>query len=148
MTTRKAGKSGKSGTAKAGTASARGPRAGAPADASQLAFGAARDQLALATDAAAILFRGAEAIREVQLDAAHRASQRHELVAHRLHSGCTPADIAGLQRQLLDFDLQGGAQYWQKITHALLMTQVELMACASHVVDGIPGMEPKAATAA
>lgn len=110
----------------------------AAADASHQMLDAARGQLALATDAATILFKGVEAIRKIQLDAAHRSSQRHEMVARQLHAECTPSDIARLQGQLLDYDLKGAAQYWQQMGAAMLNTQVQLMACATHAADGSP----------
>ncbi|MDI1272866.1 phasin family protein [Polaromonas sp.] len=93
-----------------------------------------RQQLAVATDAACAMFRGSEAMRVIQQQAAHEASLRHQAAAQKLHGGCTPADLLAIQSDLLRFDLQGASQYWQQITTAALQSQIEMMASASHLL--------------
>ena len=96
---------------------------------------ASRQQMALAANTAAILFRGSEEIRYIQQQAAQQATERHEAVAQKLRNDCTPAEMLALQADLLNFDLQGSAKYWQAIAAAMLKTEVELMACATHIAD-------------
>lgn len=96
-----------------------------------------RQQLALATQSASALFRGCEAMRKIQQQAAHHASVRHEAVAQKLQGPCEPADLLALQASLLQFDLQGATQYWQDLAAAMLKTQVDMMGCASHLFDAV-----------
>lgn len=93
-----------------------------------------RQQLAAATDAASAMFRGSEAMRAIQQQAAHEASLRHQAAAQKLHRGCAPADLLAIQSDLLRFDLQGATQYWQQITTAALQSQIEMMASASQLL--------------
>lgn len=93
-----------------------------------------RQQLAAATDAACAMFRGSEAMRAIQQQAAHEASLRHQAAAQKLHGSCAPADLLAIQSELLRFDLQGATQYWQQITTAALQSQIEMMASASQLL--------------
>lgn len=93
-----------------------------------------RQQFALATENASALFRGSEAVRKIQQEAAHEALLRHEAVAQKLRAGCEPGDLLALQSDLLRFDLQGATQYWQQLAAAAFQTQVEMMGCASRVL--------------
>jgi hypothetical protein len=93
-----------------------------------------RQQLVAATDAACAMFRGSEAMRAIQQQAAHEASLRHQAAAQKLHSGCAPADLLAIQSDLLRFDMQGATQNWQQITTAALQSQIEMMASASHLL--------------
>jgi hypothetical protein len=97
-----------------------------------------RQQLAVATDAACALFRGSEAMRAIQQQAAHEASSRHQAAAQKLHGSCAPADLLAIQSDLLRFDLQGATQYWQQLTTAALQSQVEMMASATHLLTNEP----------
>lgn len=100
---------------------------------------AGRRQMAFATSTAAILFRGSEEIRYIQQQAAQQATERHETVAQKLRENCTPADLLAMQADLLNFDFQGSAKYWQAIASAMLKTEMELMACATHIAGSRPG---------
>ncbi|CAN7282999.1 phasin family protein [Polaromonas sp. LjRoot131] len=100
---------------------------------------AGRQQMAFATNTAAILFRGSEEIRYIQQQAAQQATERHETVAQKLRDNCTPTELMAMQADLLNFDLQGSAKYWQAIAAAMLKTEMELMACVTHVADSRPG---------
>ncbi|OOG36695.1 phasin family protein [Polaromonas sp. A23] len=93
-----------------------------------------RQQLAAATDAACAMFRGSEALRTIQQQAAHEASLRHQVAAQKLHGNCAPGDLLAIQSSLLRFDLQGAIQYWQQITTAALQSQIEMMASTSHLL--------------
>jgi len=98
-----------------------------------------RQQLALATDSACAMFRGSEAMRKAQQQAAHHASARHEAAAKKLHGPCEPADLLAIQSDLLSFDLQEATQYWQQMAAAALKVQLEMMGCASHMFSAGPG---------
>lgn len=100
---------------------------------------AGRKQMAFATNTAAILFRGSEEIRYIQQQAAQQATERHETVARKLRENCTPGELLAMQADLLNFDFQGSAKYWQAIASAMLKTEMELMACATHIADSRPG---------
>ncbi len=94
-----------------------------------------RQQLALATESACALFRGSEAMRKIQQQAAHQASAQYDAAAQKLRGTCQPADLLAIQSDLLRFDQQEATQYWQQLTAAALQTQVEMMGCASHLFD-------------
>lgn len=95
-----------------------------------------RQQLAAATDAACAMFRGSEAMRAVQQQAAHEASLRHQAAAKKLHESCAADELLAIQSDLLRFDLQGATRYWQQITTVALQSQIEMMASASHLLAG------------
>jgi hypothetical protein len=94
-----------------------------------------RQQMSVAADASSALFRGFEAIRKIQQQAAHTAAQRHQAVAQRLHGGCAPADLMAIQSDLLSGDLKSATQYWQDLAATAMEMQTEMMGCASHLVD-------------
>lgn len=93
-----------------------------------------RLQFALAADSASAMFRGAEAIRKVQQQAAHQAAVHHESAAQRLRDPHGPAELLAIESDLLRFDMQEAAHYWQQIATAMMKTQLEMMGCASHLL--------------
>ena len=100
-----------------------------------------RQQMSVAADASCAMFRGFEAIRKVQQQAAHTAAQRHEAVAQRLHAGCAPADLLAIQSELLAGDFKGATQYWQDLAATAMEMQTEIMGCTSHLVDSEAAIE-------
>lgn len=86
-----------------------------------------RHQLALGTRSACALFRGFEAIRSVQQRAAHHALARHQAAAERLRQPCNPADLLMVQTELLRFDMDEAARYWQQLGQAALEMQQMLL---------------------
>jgi len=100
-----------------------------------------RQQMSVAADASCAMFRGFEAIRKVQQQAAHTAAQRHGAVAQRLHAGCAPADLVAIQSELLAGDFKGAAQYWQDLAATAMEMQTEIMGCTSHLVDSEAAIE-------
>lgn len=118
--------------------SQRAPSNGAAAPQDMLAD-AGRQQMAVAADAAAVLFRGSEEIRGIQQQAANHARERHELAARKLHGNCSPADVLSVQAELVTFDMQGAAAYWQQVASVLMRTQVDMLACTTHLMDGQAG---------
>lgn len=104
-----------------------------------------RQQLAVATETACAMFRGNEAMRKIQQQAAHHASVRHQTAAQKLRGACEPADLLAIESELLRFDLQDAAHYWQQLTAAALQAQIEMMTSASHIFDSEAGGSVKTA---
>lgn len=94
-----------------------------------------REQLAMMMDASAAMFRGFEAMRAIQQQAAQQASARHETAADRMRATGAPNDLMTIPFGLLQEDLQSATRYWQEIAAAALETQTEIMECAGHLVN-------------
>lgn len=92
-----------------------------------------REQFAVFTEVASTLFRNSETMRKIQQQAAHHASLRHEAATKKLRANCTPADLLGIQSELLRFDTAGASQYWRQLAAVAQQTQVEIMTCTSHI---------------
>src|SRR5512133_1005858 len=101
----------------------------------------ARQQLSVVNEANCALFRGFEAMREIQQQAAHDAAVRHEAAAQQLRNPGAPMEFASLQASLLQEDLQDAGRYWRDLTGAALEMQLEIMASASHLVDSEAAIE-------
>jgi hypothetical protein len=100
-----------------------------------------RKQLALATQSASAMFRGSEAVQKIQQQAAHRASLHHEEVTERLRAPCDFNDLLAIQADLLRFNLQEAAQYWQQLTSAALKIQADMVSTTGEVLD-VSGADP------
>lgn len=107
-----------------------------------------REQLALVMDASCAMFRGFEAMRTIQQQAAHQASARHEAAAHKLREPCAPGDLMAIPFALLQDDLQNATRYWQELGAAALETQTEMMGCTSHVLNTDAALEAASAVEA
>lgn len=120
-----------------------GARVAAPALSAPLDFFTdfGRQQMAVATDASCALLRGFEAMRRIQQEAAHATRARHEAVAGKLHGACSASDLLAMQATLLQADWQSANRYWQDLAGAALEMQVEMMGCASHLVDSESALE-------
>ncbi|MFD0667917.1 phasin family protein [Ramlibacter sp. MAHUQ-53] len=79
-----------------------------------------RQQLAVCTESLCAVLQGFENIRRVQAQAAHRALQRHESASTRLSTGCDAHQLASLQVDLVQHDLQEMGRYWQELGHAAM----------------------------
>jgi hypothetical protein len=99
-----------------------------------------RQQMALMTQSASAWLRASENVRKVQQQAAHRASAQHQEVAERLREPCDFNELMAIQAELLRFNMQEAAQYWQQITTAALKAQADLVGSAGQALD--PGGEP------
>lgn len=97
-----------------------------------------RRQMALATQSASALFRGSEALRKIQQQAAHRASVHHEEAVERLREPCDFNDLLSIQADLLRFNLQEMTQYWQQVASAALKVQVDMVGTAGEAADNGP----------
>lgn len=90
-----------------------------------------RQQLAAATQACCAMFRGFESIRRVQQKTAHQALAHHQVIAEKLKEPCHPMDLVAMQAEMVRFDLQGAAMYWQQLASAMLEMQRELLGSAA-----------------
>ncbi len=61
------------------------------------------------------MFRAAESMRSVQLDAARAARRQHETVLAKLTDAPDRADLMGLATDLAHFDTEGAMRYWQQL---------------------------------
>jgi len=94
-----------------------------------------RQQMAAASEGASALFRGFEAMRRIQEQAAQAAAERHAVAAGRLRESATPTDLAVLQAEVLREDLASVARYWQDLADATLEMNAEIFNCATQMVD-------------
>jgi len=94
-----------------------------------------RQQMAAASEGASALFRGFEAMRRIQEQAAHAVAERHAVAAGRLRESATPTDLAVLQAEVLREDLASVARYWQDLADATLEMNAEIFNCATQMVD-------------
>lgn len=103
-----------------------------------------RHQLILATESACALFRGSEAMRKIQQQAAHDASSHHEAIAQQLRSQSGSSDLLAIQADLMRFNLEGATQYWQQLAAVMIKTQGDMAACTSQVLQTAPenGLKP------
>lgn len=107
-----------------------------------------RQQMCVAAEASSAMLRGFETMRRIQQQAAHEASARHQAVAEKLQGDCAPADLMAMQASLLQADWQSASQYWQDLAGTALEMQVEMMGCASHLMDSDAALESVSAVEA
>jgi hypothetical protein len=100
-----------------------------------------RQQMALIAQSASALLRASESVRKVQQQTAHRAFTQHQELAERLRAPCDFNELIAMQGELLRFNLQEAAQYWQQIFTAGLKAQAELVGTAGQALDA-GGGEP------
>ena len=103
--------------------------------------GFGREQLAMAMDASSAMFRGFEAMRTIQQEAARQASARHEAAAARMRQTSAPDELMAIPFGLLQDDLLSAVRYWQELAANALETQTELMGCASHLCNADTALE-------
>ncbi len=99
-----------------------------------------RRQLAMLSQSASAWYRGSETVRQIQLQSAQRASQQHQQAAERLRGSRDFGELMSIQTDLLRFNLQESANYWQQMASALLQVQSEMISGAGEVLD--PATEP------
>lgn len=113
---------------------------GMPASALNLFTEIPRRQMALMSQSASALYRGSEAVRKIQQQAAQRASERQEAAAERLREPCDLNEVMAIQTELLRFNLEAAADYWQQLTKTLFKVQAEMVGTVGQVLE--PGDEP------
>lgn len=115
-----------------------------------------RQQLAACTQACCAVFRGFEAVRRVQQKTAHQALAHHQAIAEKLKEPCHPMDLVAMQADMVRFDLQGAAMYWQQVASAVFEMQRDLVGSATSAAQAeadqvaagrsgqvpMPGMNP------
>lgn len=87
-----------------------------------------RRQLAAAVQGGCALFQGFETLRGIQQRTAHEALAQYEEAGKRLARPCAVSDLLALQADLMQYDLQGAALYWQQLGAAALEMQRRLLA--------------------
>jgi hypothetical protein len=102
-----------------------------------------RQQMALAAQSASAMLRASESVRKVQQQTAHRASVQHQEMAERLRAPCDLNELMAIQGELLRFNLQEAAQYWQQIAMAALKAQADLVGSAGQALapEGGPTLD-------
>jgi len=88
---------------------------------------ATRQQLAMAVDQMAAMYRAAEAMQLIQHQLTQRMALRHQQMAEKLRNADTPADFLSLQSVLLTSGLQEAVQYWQELGSSTMKMQGEMM---------------------
>lgn len=94
-----------------------------------------RHQMALLAGGTCAVLRGFEALRRIQLNTAHHALQQHEAALAKLRGPCTSTELLALQGNLLRFDTQGAALYWQQMGAVALEMQRQLLGAMGHGAD-------------
>jgi hypothetical protein len=90
-----------------------------------------RQQMTAASESVAVLFRGFEAMRHIQEEAAHAAAERHAALAEKMRTPASPADLALAQAETVRENLESAARYWRDLADAALETNSELVNCAT-----------------
>lgn len=104
-----------------------------------------RQHMCVAAEASSAMMRGFETMRTIQQQAAHDASARHGALAEKLHGPCAPGDVMAMQFGLLQADWQCANRYWQDLAGTALEMQVEMMGCASRLLDSEAALESASA---
>lgn len=104
-----------------------------------------RQQMAAAAQAYCAIFRGFEAIRRTQQKAAHQALAHHQVLLEKLQEPCRPMDLVAIQAEMVRFDVQGAAIYWQQLAGELVAMQRDLMGSAVPATDTAGGGHKAAA---
>jgi|KBSSwiStaDraftv2_1062776.scaffolds.fasta_scaffold456177_2 hypothetical protein len=104
-----------------------------------------RQQSTMASHAACAMFSGFEAMRGIQEKAAHQALQHHGEAVARLQGRCGPMDVLSIQLDLVRYDLEAAAAYWQQLAAAALQMQARVAACGCELIDSDKLLEACAA---
>ena len=106
---------------------------------------AQRQQMAVAGEAAGVMFRGVEAIRQIQERSALEAVERHSKAAREYGAATDPSALLLAHAALLHADLDAAARCWQEMAASALETQCEIAACCAQLVDSDAALEAAAA---
>lgn len=104
-----------------------------------------RQQMAVAAEGACTVFRGFEAMRGIQEQAAREASEHHASIAGKLRRPCSAAEMMALQTEMLRQDFDGATRYWMQLAGAAMEMGNELLACSARLVDTEDFFAPTAA---
>jgi hypothetical protein len=104
-----------------------------------------RQQLAIASEGASALYRGSEALRKVQQEAAHEASLHHAQAARKLFTPCQPSDLLSVQTELMRTNVESATHYWQQLMVVALQMHREMILSLNHMLDSESGGGMKSA---
>jgi hypothetical protein len=107
-----------------------------------------RQQMSVCTEASSAMIRGFDAMRKLQEQAAHDATERHAAVARKLQGASQPLELMTIQAASMRDDLESATQYWQQLAATTLEMQTEVMGCASHLLDSESALEAASAVEA
>jgi hypothetical protein len=99
-----------------------------------------RRQLAMLSQSASTLYRSSESLRQIQQEAAQRASQQHQQAADKLRDARDFGEVMAIQAELLRFNMQESAQFWQRLATAVLTLQSEMISGAGRALE--PANDP------
>jgi hypothetical protein len=100
-----------------------------------------RRQLALMAQSASAMYRCSEDLRRLQQEAADRATEHYEEAVDRLRGDCDYSELMSVQAEMLRFNFQEAAQYWQQLAAAGMKMQAEMVSSTREVaLEG--GAEP------
>jgi hypothetical protein len=105
---------------------------------------AQRQQMVVAGEAAGAMFRGVEAIRQIQERSTLEAVERHSKAARNYGGAADPAALLLAHATLLGEDLDAAARCWQEMAASALETQCEIVACCAQLVDSDAALEAAA----
>ncbi len=107
-----------------------------------------RQQMSVCSEASNAMMRGFNAMRQLQEQAVHDATERHATVARKLQTTSQPVEFAAIQAASIRDDLESATQYWQQLAATALEMQTEVMGCASHLLDSETALEAASAVEA
>lgn len=94
-----------------------------------------RQQLVAGMQGACALFRGFEAMRQVQQQAAHASARQYGAALQKLQDPCTPEQMLEIQVDLVRFDVEAATRYWQALAGAAMEMQAQIANCAMQCAD-------------
>jgi phasin family protein len=93
------------------------------------------------------VFRAAESMRSVQLDAARAARRHHESVLAKLTDAPQAPDLMNLATDLARFDTEGAMRYWQQLAETMTKLQADLLECGTRDFAALTGRYAEALSA-
>ena len=104
-----------------------------------------RQQMAVAGEAAGVMFRGVESIRQIQERSTLEAVERHSKAVREYGAATDPGALLLAHAALMREDLDAAARCWQEMAASALETQCEIAACCAQLVDSDAALEAAAA---
>jgi hypothetical protein len=94
-----------------------------------------RQQLVTGMQGACALFRGFEAMRQVQQQAAHASARQYGAAVQKLQGPCTPQQLLEIQTELVRLDMEAATRYWQDLAGTAMEMQTQIANCAVQSID-------------
>lgn len=105
-----------------------------------------QNQLQTAMGLSNVMLKGAEEMRRCQMDVAHQARERHDKLQTSLGKVHTAAELFELQSELLRFDMQMAARYWQDLGSVVAATNADLLSACTRAAASWGGEAAKFAS--